>query len=477
MPLVSKIVAERMMVESVNSAANKSSNRPRSGIKIGEHIWAAAGLLFGVVLLIPDVRSDKFSVLGAFGLVAAIVFFFVDVVLSSESDNNKISKSLEDVESSVLNKLSEVGSAVSDNTHTLRQHQQLLVSRTTDKLTLIAFRNLLAYLPFYLAEDLGYLHDEKVAITTFTASLDDQNTARLLQENPSGAIAICDPYMCVSHPDLRLVYPICNGVAAWPMTLNWIGSTAASKSQVQIAAYKAPSTTHVLAQFVKRNVIVPLLPAASGITVSVVELKDEEADFGESDRREEVSRHLEEVLMKYDVVMLWEPHCELAVSLGARYLERNEYEARVSELGSPLYSGLVLSDKMIYRNPTLPIRLRRGLDRAVARLQDPDRLSYCTPTLIQRRLLNGFSSSVQKSVLARLVESVPKPIGSGEFKSAGWENAAGPWAAGISAADNLRKALVKNNPALRTQLQLSTRSLTSTDEFRSLIYIREQDEA
>jgi hypothetical protein len=459
------------MFKSIDSNVGKqSTEKVKTGIKISEHIWAAVGLVFGIALLYPDVKSDKFSALGAFGVILAVVFFFVDAVLSAASANERISEKLENVGLKVLDELKDVGSAVSDNTHTLKAHQLLLASRTTDNLTLIAFKNLLAYLPFYLAEDLGYFQDEHIAINKFMPSLDDQTTARLLQENAGSAIAICDPYMCVSNLGLRMVYPICTGIAAWPMTLNWIGSTAASNRQVKIAAYRAPSTTHVLAQFVARNVISPLLPTASGIAVSVVELADEEASFGESEIREDVSGRLHDLLMKYDVVMLWEPHCELALSLGARYLQRSQYETKLQEFGFPLYSGLVLSQHLIYSNPTLPIRLRRGLDRAVARLQDPNRLRYCMPTLTQRRLLNGFTDQVRESVLNRLVRSMPVPTDSRELKVAGWANAAWSWADWIYAADNLRQSLIKNDPHLRATFQISEHSLTNAGEFRQLMY-------
>jgi hypothetical protein len=129
---------------------------------------------------------------------------------------------------------------------------------------------------------------------------------------------------------------------------------------------------------------------------------------------------------------------------------------------------------MIENNPTLPIRLRRGLDRAVARLQDSPRLNYCQSTLDYRRLLNGFSTSVQESVLARLVGSIPKPITSQQLKTAGWGNAARTWAGGISAADNLRKLLDKNDPALRDKL-VSDHGVTDINVFQSFIYTREGD--
>ena len=453
--------------------------------KIAEHVWAAGGLVLGVVLIIADLIHHEFTVVGAFGLLAALVFFFVDVVLSAETRNDKISDELEKVEatvsqelghvkSTVLHELAEVGSAVRNNTNTLRQHQELLRSRTTDNLTLIAFNDLLAYLPFYLAEDLGYFADEHIKITRFIESFDDQNTAKKLQENADSAVAICDPYMCVRHPDLRLVYPICNGVAAWPMTLNWIGSKSASNTkEVRIAAYRAPSTTHVLARFVARNIITPLLPRVPEMKIEVVELEDHEASFGKSDDPDEALRSLRDVLMKYDVVMLWEPHCEMALSLGARYLERDAYEKRIAQNGPLLYSGLLLSDKMIDNNPTLPIRLRRGLDRAVARLQEAPRLGYCHSTLDERRLLNGFSTSVQESVLARLVCSMPKPVASRQLRTAGWGNAAWTWAGGISAADNLRKLLVKNDRAVRDKLQITDHGFTDLNGFRNLIYTQE----
>ena len=263
------------MTDSIDRKAGEKPAKSDKSRIITEHLPAAIGLAFGIALLYPDVKSDKFSVFGAFGIIVAVVLFFIDLALSTSSATDKI-----------LNNLEKVGSAVSDNTHTLKAHQLLLASRITDNLTLFAFKNLLAYLPFYLAEDLGYFKDQHIVINKFTASLDDQNTARLLLENASNSIAICDPYMCVTNPGLRMVYPICTGIAAWPMTLNWIGSTAALNKQVRIAAYKAPSTTHVLAQFVKQHVITPLLPVASGVTASVVGLKDEEAQFGESDIRE-----------------------------------------------------------------------------------------------------------------------------------------------------------------------------------------------
>ena len=464
------------MLESIDLLAKKKASTPPSGLaiakhKIAEHIWAALGLVLGVVLLIVDLVNKELTVVGAFGLLAALIFFFVDVVLSAETRNEKISDELERVKAAVLRELDDVGSAVRKNSSTLSQHQELLRSRTTDNLTLIAFDNLLAFLPFYLAEDLGYFADEHIKITRFISSLDDQSTAKQLQENADSALAICDPYMCVSHPDLRLVYPICNGIAAWPMTLNWIGSKAAANpKQVRIAAYKAPSTTHVLARFVARNVITPLLPQAPEIKVDVVELEDDEASFGRSEDPDEALRCLREVLMKYDVVMLWEPHCEMALSLGARYLERDAYEKKIAQSGSLLYSGLLLSEKMIDNNPTLPIRLRRGLDRAVARLQDSPRINYCQSTLDERRLLNGFSPSVQESVLARLVCSIPKPVESHQLKTTGWGNATWIWASGISAADNLRKLLVKNDRVLREKLQVMDHGFTDMNGFRNLIY-------
>lgn len=454
------------MTDSIDRKAGEKPAKSDKSRIITEHLPAAIGLAFGIALLYPDVKSDKFSVFGAFGIIVAVVLFFIDLALSTSSATDKI-----------LNNLEKVGSAVSDNTHTLKAHQLLLASRITDNLTLFAFKNLLAYLPFYLAEDLGYFKDEHIVINKFTASLDDQNTARLLLENASNSIAICDPYMCVTNPGLRMVYPICTGIAAWPMTLNWIGSTAALNKQVRIAAYKAPSTTHVLAQFVKQHVITPLLPVASGVTASVVGLKDEEAQFGESDIREEVSRHLQQLLIDYDVIMLWEPHCELALSLGARYLQRSQYETKLQEVGFPLYSGLVMSEHLIFNNPTLPIRLRRGLDRAVTRLQDPNRLPYCLPTLNQRRLLNGFTDQVRESVLNRLVKSVPMPADPRELKTPGWGNVAWAWADGIYAADNLRKFLIKNDPQLREKFQVREHGLSNSGEFRELTYAPAPGEA
>lgn len=453
--------------------------------KLAEHVWAAGGLVLGVALIIPDLIHDKFTVVGAFGLLAALVSFFIDVVLSAETRNDKISEEvenvkatvsqdLEHVKSTVLRELAEVSTAVRQNTNTLRQHQEFLRSKTTDNLTLIAFNDLLAFLPFYLAEGLGYFADEHIRISSFIESFDDQSTARRLQENAYSAVAICDPYMCVKHRDLRLVYPICNGIATWPMTLNWIGSTAATNTrEIRIAAYKAPSTTHVLARFVARNVIAPLLPRDSEIKVEVIELDDDEASFGKSDDPDEVLRCLRDVLLKYDVVMLWEPHCEMALSLGARYLERDAYEKRIAQSGSLLYSGLVLSDKIIENNPTLPIRLRRGLDRAIARLQDSPRLVCCQSTLEERRLLNGFSTAVQESVLARLVCSMPKPVGSGQLRTAGWGIAAGTWASGMSAADNLRRVLVKNDRIGRDKLQITDHDFTDLNGFRNLIFTQE----
>jgi hypothetical protein len=460
-----------------DKADAKSPEQPRKRNIIDEHKFAAIGLILGLVLQISDVRNDKFSVVGAFGVILAVLFFFVDAVLNASAVSDTISAKLEEVRKDVIENLEDVQEAVGDNTHTLKQHQLLLASRTTDNLTLIAFKNLLAYLPFYLAEDLGYFQDEHIVIENFIPSLDDQSTAAKLQDNANRAIAICDPYMCVSNQNLSMIYPICTGIAAWPMTLNWIGSSAAQKREVKIAAYKAPSTTHVLAQFVARNVITPLLPRESGITATAVNFEGDEASFGECDIREEASKRLKDLLVKYDVIMLWEPHCELALSLGARYLQRSQYERRLSEVGYPLYSGLLMSERLIYRNPTLPIRLRRALDRAVARLQDPNRLPYCMPTLNQRRLLNGFDEQVRESVLNRLVESIPKPVDARELQIAGWGNATFSWAQGIYAADNLRQSLIKNDATLRNLFEVREHGLTNPGEFRRLIYASGQGEA
>jgi hypothetical protein len=340
----------------------------------------------------------------------------------------------------------------------------------------VAFKNLLAYLPFYLAEDLGYFQDEHIEITTKVPSLDDEATAETLLHNARTAVAICDPYMCVIHPDLQVIYPICHGVAAWPMTLNWIGSASAAKNQVQIAAYKAPSTTHVLAQLVAKKVIAPLLTNAPRISSEIIQLPDEEARFGEDEDREDVMNRLRGLLKKYDVTMLWEPHCELALSLGARYLHRGIYEEALGEFDfKVMYSALIMSRDLIRTNPTLPVRLRRALDRAVSRLQDPDRLKYCQSTLNDRRLLNGFSDHIRESVLNRLVASMPVPVDAKVAGMAGWNAVMVSWAEGIFAADKLRQSVAQNVTGLATELSVSDRRYVSAGDYRQLIF--SQDDA
>lgn len=346
-----------------------------------DHPWAAFGTLFGLIPLY-DLIHEKLTVPAVLAIFVGALFYLIDVSRDSASSRKRISDKIDNL---TTNTLAGIEAAVEKNTRALKAHELLLLSRTTDNLTLIAFKNLLAYLPFYLADDLGYFQEEHIAITSHISSLDDHNTARLLLQNSKNGIAICDPYMCLANSGLRMIYPLCSGVGAWPMTLNWIGTAnAASRAsnKVQVAAYRAPSTTHVLAQLVAQRLISPRLSRSSRMSAAVVELSDAEARFGESDTRKDVEDGLALLLMHYDVIMLWEPHCELALQRGARYFFQNEYEGILNEYGpSLMYSGVLLTDEMIRDNPTIPMRLRRALDRAVARLQDPDRLSYCKQTL------------------------------------------------------------------------------------------------
>lgn len=437
---------------------------------IKEHPWAAIGLLIGVGFPAFDRLVEKELTVGSMlALFIGTLFFLVDVARESNSSTKTISEKIDHL---TTDKLNEFEAAVDNNTRALRAHEHLLASRTTDRLTLIGFKNLLAYLPFYLAEDLGYLQEEHIEITSFLPSLDDQSTASLLLKNSKNGVAMCDPYMCLANSSLRMVYPLCNRVSAWPMTLNWIGSAdAASRksNKVQVAAYKAPSTTHVLAQLVARRLVSPRLSRSSKLSATVVELNDSEAQFGESEVRKDVEDGLQLLLMQYDVIMLWEPHCEIALQLGARYFFPNEYEAILKDFGpSVMYSGVLLTQEMIHENPTLPIRLRRALDRAVARLQDPNRYSYCRQTLEQRRLLAGFERGVCESVLARLVENTPPPADTADYKRPGWNTAGQTWAAEIFAAHSLRKSLVFSQPDLATRLQYQVGA--TSDDCRQLIY-------
>jgi hypothetical protein len=271
-----------------------------------------------------------------------------------------------------------------------------------------------------------------------------------------------------------MIYPLCSGVAAWPMTLNWIGSAdAASRksNKVQIAAYRAPSTTHVLAQLVAKELVSRRLSESSRMSAAVIEFSDDDARFGESEIRKDVEAKLQSLLMHYDVIMLWEPHCEMALQRGARYLFRNEYESLLKSFGSPpMYSGLLITQEMIRENPTIPIRLRRALDRAVARLQDPNRLSYCGQTLERRRLLAGFEEKVCETVLARVVENAPSPADTRDTGRPGWNSASLAWADGIFAAHSLRKSLVYSQPDLALKLEYQGRDGVTPDDFRQLIY-------
>jgi hypothetical protein len=446
--------------------------------RIAERWIAVAGVALSVLVAVPDLRKHELSLWGTFSLFLAAFFFFIDVSESARANQEEITEKLKTSEEEITRKLGRVEESTRLNTSVLRNHEHILSTRTTDNLSLVAFKNLLAYLPFYLAEDLGYFQDEHIAISTKELlSLDDETTAAILRSNATSAIAICDPYMCVGHLDLKVIYPLCQGVAAWPMTLNWIGSAEAVQKHLQhvtVAGYKAPSTTHVLAQLVAKKVIRPLLTNAPGITPDIVELIDDEARFGEYEDWEDVSNLLRKLLMKYDVIMLWEPHCEMALSLGARYLHRNVYEKALDGFDySPMYSAVIMTAAMIQENPTLPRRLRRALDRSVARLQDPHRLRYCDSTLNERSLLSGLSDEIREAVLSRLVESMPSPVGAGVQRTAGWSNATQVWADGIFAADKMRQLVAGRDPLLATKLGISPQRLPSAGEYRSFIYSQE----
>lgn len=211
--------------------------------------------------------------------------------------------------------------------------------------------------------------------------------------------------------------------------------------------------------------------------MTVVELHDGEARFGENEARDEVSKALKALLMKYDVLMLWEPHCELALRLGARYVFRSNYEEILKQFGPELiYSGVVIADEIIRENPTLPIRLGRALDRAVARLRDPQRLSYCELTLGQRSLLlSPDDKSLCESVLSRLAENSPIPTTTRTLKTPGWKPAASAWAHGLYAADKLRSSLIRSRPALKNKLQFKEHEYADARDFHKLLYVRGED--
>jgi hypothetical protein len=217
--------------------------RDRVLAEIKQRKIAVIGVVLGIGVAIPDVLNSEFSFFSGFGLFLAAFFFYIDTAEALKSSYTE-----------VIGKLNLVDQSIELNTRVLRAHEHVLASRTTDNLTLVAFKNLLAYLPFYLAEDLGYFADEHIQISTLLTSLDDETTASNLRQYARTAIAICDPYMCVVHPDLQVIYPLCQGIAAWPMTLNWIGTSTALHRRVRVAAYKAPSTTHVLAHLVSNRV-------------------------------------------------------------------------------------------------------------------------------------------------------------------------------------------------------------------------------
>jgi hypothetical protein len=238
-----------------------------------------------------------------------------------------------------------------------------------------------------------------------------------------------------------------------------------------VAAYKAPSTTHVLAQLASNRVMRPLSANTSSASPEVVELTDDEARFGEDEDRENVSSRIRGLLGRYDVTILWEPHCEVALSLGARYVARAAYEQALKEFEFPLmYSAVVMSEALIRSNPTLPLRLRRALDRAVTRLQDPNRLRYCLATLNNRSLLGGFNGTVREVVLGRLVASVPAPADTVDSGVAGWNAVNSRWAEGIYATYKLRQSVSQQKPELAARLRVSDQHLTSVGECRRFIF-------
>lgn len=434
------------------------SRSERAKRTLKEHPWAAIGIVIGAAFLCKDLVDKTVTPMSMFGMFFGIFFYLVDVTRASNSSHKKITDKIDELP---IDKLDKFEAAIENNTTALRAHEQLIFSRTTDYLTLIAFKNLLAYLPLYLAEDLGYLQEEHIAITSSHFTLDDRSTATRLLENPKNGIAICDPYMCLAYTSLQTIYPLSSGVAAWPMTLNWIGRADAAQRKrniVQIAAYRSPSTTHVLAQYVATKMLGPKLTAESRMSATVVELSDAEANFGEGEIHKDVESKLHELLTHYDVMMLWEPHCEMALQLGARYLFRNDYETIKTRFGPPpIYSGLIVTQEMIKENPTIPIRLRRALDRAITRLQDPNRLSYCGQTLERRRLLAGFEKGIQESVLARVVENTPLPADTKTIGHPGWAAAKSAWADGIHAAHRLRKSIIDTDPDLASKLEYQSR--------------------
>src|SRR5215472_14079778 len=104
---------------------------------VKEHWWAALGLAFGFIPLLIDLRKGELTSTGVFGAFIGTIFFLIDVVTSATASEAKVSEKLDRV---ISEKLKSVENAVDNNTRVLKAHEQLLSSRTTDQLMLIAFK-------------------------------------------------------------------------------------------------------------------------------------------------------------------------------------------------------------------------------------------------------------------------------------------------------------------------------------------------
>jgi hypothetical protein len=163
---------------------------------IREHPWGAFGTVIGIVTGAYDLLVKKeLTVASMIVMFLAILFYLIDVARDNAKSYGRISERIDHL---ATDKIDKFEAAIENNSRVLKAHELLLISRTTDRLTLIGFKNLLAYLPFYLAEDLGYLQEEHIAIASFVPSLDDQSTATQLLQNPKAASRFAI-HICVSQ--------------------------------------------------------------------------------------------------------------------------------------------------------------------------------------------------------------------------------------------------------------------------------------